>query len=365
MGSVEVFTKERMLEIENSTVVSGLVDVNGHLILYQRDSTEIDAGSLAGTLPGRLSPDGLQVTDWDNALETGFYFGVGAANSPSSLDGAGGTNFNGIVRIYNNAGARRIVQELRETRASGYGVLYTRYYDGTSWLPWVSSYPNISSSLGSANLDTVLEAGIYFQVTNTQGTPANNYPLPRGSSGALSSGGTAGMLEVFNWRADQIFQRFTRRPDGQPQQVWQRGKYTSGAWTPWMEISNGSTPWVNLQSYVASGVNYVASNGIQARRVGPFVELLISYVNVDSVSIPINGDIGNRILLNAIPAQFRPEAALVGLTSAGSGVSHSSYINSGGQVALSALVPLATQTGSQTVTDIPISIYGFYPAAIE
>jgi microcystin-dependent protein len=48
MTQVTGFTAERMLAIENSTVVDGSVDGNGHLILTTRDSTDIDAGSVIG-----------------------------------------------------------------------------------------------------------------------------------------------------------------------------------------------------------------------------------------------------------------------------------------------------------------------------
>lgn len=44
MAIVQVFTAERMLEIENTTVVSGSVNEDGDLILITRDGTEINAG---------------------------------------------------------------------------------------------------------------------------------------------------------------------------------------------------------------------------------------------------------------------------------------------------------------------------------
>lgn len=46
MAVVEVFTKERMLAIENSTVVDGAVNEDGDLILLTRDGTPINAGDV-------------------------------------------------------------------------------------------------------------------------------------------------------------------------------------------------------------------------------------------------------------------------------------------------------------------------------
>lgn len=48
MGTATFFTAARMQQIEDSTVVSGLVDVNGHLILKRRDDQTIDAGNVVG-----------------------------------------------------------------------------------------------------------------------------------------------------------------------------------------------------------------------------------------------------------------------------------------------------------------------------
>lgn len=48
MGVVESFTKDRMLQIENTTVVGGFVDANGKLLLETREGQEIDAGSVVG-----------------------------------------------------------------------------------------------------------------------------------------------------------------------------------------------------------------------------------------------------------------------------------------------------------------------------
>lgn len=62
MASVNLFTAERMQTIEDTTVVSGLVDVNGDLILYKRDGSPINAGLVRGTngADGAVGADGPQ-----------------------------------------------------------------------------------------------------------------------------------------------------------------------------------------------------------------------------------------------------------------------------------------------------------------
>lgn len=367
MGSVEVFTKDRMLEIENSSVTGGQVESNGNLTLIQRDGTEIDAGSLAGTLPGRLSPAGLEVTDWDNALETGFYWGANAANSPSPIDNAISPNYyTGIVKIFNASGNFRIIQELREVRTNAVDVIYTRYYNNISWSSWTADLSNLSGSLGASDLNDVVVPGVYFQGTIVNGTPANHYPLPMATSGVLSTtAGTAGMLEVFKWReSDQIFQRFTRRPDATQPQVWTRGKYLSGgSWSAWQDISQPVSDWVDLSSYLASGISHISDSGVpnpQARRIGNMVELMFSSLYIDSLSIPTNGDVGNRLILNAVPVQFRPNFPTA-ISPGAAGLPWSGYMGSNGGAALATMPPPSTATATATYTNLRISGYALYP----
>lgn len=48
MGTVDVFTKARAKAIEDNTIVSGLVDVNGKLILTKNNGATVDAGNVKG-----------------------------------------------------------------------------------------------------------------------------------------------------------------------------------------------------------------------------------------------------------------------------------------------------------------------------
>src|SRR4051812_39579423 len=65
MASVTTFTAARMQQIENTTVVSGLVNTNGHLILRDRVGNDLDAGYVKGDkgdqgLRGPQGVDGIQ-----------------------------------------------------------------------------------------------------------------------------------------------------------------------------------------------------------------------------------------------------------------------------------------------------------------
>lgn len=65
MATVDGLTKTRMLAIEAESVTSGLVDVNGHLILSTHGGSQIDAGSVKGPQgdAGPMNPNAADLTD--------------------------------------------------------------------------------------------------------------------------------------------------------------------------------------------------------------------------------------------------------------------------------------------------------------
>lgn len=74
MATVTGFTAERMLEIENSTIVDGYVDDSGELVLKTREGIEIPAGHVRGEDATAL----MGVTD-----STSFDFALTGAGTPS------------------------------------------------------------------------------------------------------------------------------------------------------------------------------------------------------------------------------------------------------------------------------------------
>jgi hypothetical protein len=78
-------------------------------------------------VPGRLGPNGQEITDWNLALSPGFYYGlVGALNAP----GAG--SWQGYVTRTDN----RIVQVAFRALSTEFYQPMTRYWDGTAWGAW-------------------------------------------------------------------------------------------------------------------------------------------------------------------------------------------------------------------------------------
>lgn len=84
MATVTVFNSERMLEVERSSVVGGLVDVNGRLLLSTRGGSSIDAGVVRGAT-GATGPQGPAGTNGTNGAT-----GATGPQGPSGATGATG-----------------------------------------------------------------------------------------------------------------------------------------------------------------------------------------------------------------------------------------------------------------------------------
>lgn len=86
MPPVRAFTAERMQQIEDTTVVSGLVDVNGHLILSTRAGDTVDAGQVKGApgtpgAAGEALPAGTVVVWTSDVVPTNWLICDGSAIS--------------------------------------------------------------------------------------------------------------------------------------------------------------------------------------------------------------------------------------------------------------------------------------------
>lgn len=79
MATVQVFTKNRMLAIENASVVGGTVNAEGNLILTRKDGTTINAGDVKRLVPGRIAATNNlgSGNDPSTLIETGWYSGFG------------------------------------------------------------------------------------------------------------------------------------------------------------------------------------------------------------------------------------------------------------------------------------------------
>lgn len=125
MATVTGFTAERMLEIENETVVSGLVDVNGDLLLYTREGTEINAGHVKGD-PGddATVPDASETVKGKAEIATSAEVITGTDNTrmvtPAGLAALTSTETRrGLIELATSAEIRAATDTVRGISPAG------------------------------------------------------------------------------------------------------------------------------------------------------------------------------------------------------------------------------------------------------
>lgn len=124
--------------------------------------------------------------------------------------------------------------------------------------------------------------------------------------------------------------------------------------------------WTDLTDFLAPGISYTPDaapglDGIKARRVGWMVELSLGNFSVDSINVPLSGNIANRDILQAIPSRLCP-AGGAAVSAAWNGRLWSGYIDEFGTVMMAAVTPNANATGAQTITGETFSGTAVYPA---
>lgn len=149
MGSVEVFTKTRMLAIENSTVVDGAVDLDGHLILQQRDGTPIDAGDVRAPNLADASTTVKGIVQLATGSETIAGVENTKAITPAGLQLLTATELRrGIIELATEAEVMAGVDTIKAVTAAHVKAARTSW-EGTVSPSWTFGKPDVTLSDGS------------------------------------------------------------------------------------------------------------------------------------------------------------------------------------------------------------------------
>lgn len=269
MGTVQGLTKERMLEIEANSVVSGAIDVpTGHLKLTQHDGDVIDAG--------KVVPDSFG--DATTAAK-------GVAMLATQTEVNAGTDPNKIVTPLTFA------TRLADRLALKKDILPSAFATGDDLNNFITTDVRITNS-------------------NTTAATLLNLPEPY-----------AGFLEVIA-SSTIIYQRWTTYTlssgAGGGDRIWTRGRTSAGVWSAWkrMAIVNDTWTTVTLKTgYADYGVlagapdfklpRYKIENGMG--------EMLSGWVG-RSVTASIGaGTLYLDSMFDALPAGSRPDQVVIGM----------------------------------------------------
>jgi hypothetical protein len=287
MATITGLTAERMLALEAATVVSGVLNDSGHLILTQHDGTEIDAGYLPDAMPDATSitpgvvelattAETAALTDTtravtpaglvgalkativsgltEAALATAYPFGV-SIMSLSAGAGAWSLNSGNGVVVTTYPSADHCTQTFQSNDGgTGSPRIWTRSYNGSAggWTVWQQTMIMTSlvpASYSQASLLTAYPLGqsrLYLSAAALVGTDWDF--VPNGKPGELVT-----YREGTNF-AKQIWTVHVGDPSNYiDQQMWYRTANTAGGWTGWRVMINDVTMG-NLPSRMRSGV---------------------------------------------------------------------------------------------------------------
>lgn len=334
MATITGLTADRMLAIEAATVISGVIDGSGHLILTQHDGTEIDAGNIATAIPAAstaasgivelatgtetaaltdtiraVTPAGLasalKATVIALVAETGIPSAYPSGVSLMPLTTGSGWSLNsgfGSV-ITHNVGTDRCVQ-----------TFYSNSGGTTPALMWIRIYNSTSGGGGwtawqQLSIMNNLVAASFAQTTAATSYPAGASRLyyTTSTSGSWDFTGKAG--EVLTYR--DVANDFTKQQwikhqggTGASTELWQRTSNTASGWSSWVTIA-GDTDWISI-SY-ASGYNATGITQLAYRVKGGVV-----YFRGGANGTFTSATIMTIAIAGAIPAAYRPAVNIRG-----------------------------------------------------
>lgn len=202
MGTVTVFTADRMLDIENTSIVDGAV-VGDNLILEQRDGTPIDAGNVRGP----QGTQGIQGDQGPAGLDAAFRVKVA---STGNLTLSGTQTIDGVSCV---AGDRVLAKDQTTTTQNGIWVVaagaWTRATDADVATEIAACTVNVQS--GTINGGTRWVST--FKSTDTVGTTGMSWyrDIDGSNMATFTSGGTTnatGFVTITHglpWTPSQVF----------------------------------------------------------------------------------------------------------------------------------------------------------------
>lgn len=266
MATVTLFNAQRMQAIEDGTIVSGLVDTNGHLILSRHDTTTVDAGKVLAPNLAQATTDVSGIVELATTAETVTGTDATRAVTPQGLTGAitaakppaATTTVSGILQLSTSAEAiagtdtttavtPKALDDTLNTvvvpaTSSVAGIIQKATYDEvqggtddtTAVTPLGMSYLTVGNAITAGdNLNSYTISGHYLGPAQASATLPLNFPVDQESGLLIVE--TKGVSSFIN-------QTFITRPgygtSAAPSRIFQRANYNGVGWSAWIEFGS-------------------------------------------------------------------------------------------------------------------------------
>lgn len=277
MATVQSLTKDRLVALEDATVIDGYINGSGHLILVTHDATEIDAGYALVAVPDAS-------TTVRGAVELAT-----EAETTARTDATRAVTPAGLVATYNDLDGQISAVDSAVTALDG-------RVDALEAEPGERVQLLTADSMDEVDVGTLYPLGVsMMKVDNASTWTPSNYGL------------------VITYYRDQfrIVQYFHQDPFTS-NDVWMRGYHSTSGWTPWAQFVTS----YNLSSSVSghilrhNGTNFVSvaeqdylfsnKRGIKGFNADSAAACTTSYANMGSSSFSFTKRYtGTRLRLHA------------------------------------------------------------------
>ncbi|ATN93665.1 hypothetical protein SEA_SCAP1_16 [Streptomyces phage Scap1] len=215
MATVTVFTSERTAEIEATSIVSGSINEDGHLVLMRHDGTPIDMGAVSG----------VQLDQGSDYAKADVFSYVGDTDPGAVPDGSVWFDTTGPTGPFASTTQQGLV-ELATTAEAAAGTDTQR----------AVTPAGVAAAMGTRVLAPNAVTETATPTAYPSGVSVMN--LTTGSGWSVNSG--FGSVMTLKSETDRTVQFFYSNPGGTgtPRQ-WQRHYHTSnngGGWTAWSQV---------------------------------------------------------------------------------------------------------------------------------
>ena len=216
MATVTVVDAERTLEIEATSIVSGLVNAEGHLILTRHDGTDLDMGAVSG----------MQLDSGTTYSKVDAFTYVGDTDPGAVPDGSVWLDTNDVAGPFASDTQKGLV-ELATNAETISGTDNTRAVTPAS----LAAVPGNKVQILAPNAITETAAATAYPLGISQ------MSLTTGSGWSVNSG--FGSVITYRTETDRTVQHAYSNPGGTgTPRSWQRQYHTSnngGGWTAWSQ----------------------------------------------------------------------------------------------------------------------------------
>lgn len=221
MATVTVVNAERTLEIEATSIVSGVVNSAGHLILTRHDGTDLDMGAVSG----------MQLDSGTSYSKVDAFTYVGDTDPGAVSEGSVWLDTNDVAGPFASDTQKGLV-ELATSAETISGTDNTRAVTPEGFAAGLAAVPGnkVQILAANANTETALPSAYPLGISQMV--------LTTGSGWSINSG--FGSVVTYRPETDRTVQHAYSNPGGiGTPRMWQRQYHTSnngGGWTVWAQV---------------------------------------------------------------------------------------------------------------------------------